>query len=111
MLHELKHLGDILNAVKASPQAQAQVTPTPASGASGVQAFKPIHFGVWCNCCGKQNITGARYKCLFCKDTDMCEECEAKPNMHDPSHSFIKIKDTGAFNSLMEKKPQLFNAV
>lgn len=58
-----------------------------------------VHSGVSCNVCNKCNITGNRYKCFFCKDFDMCEECEAKPGGHDPSHVFLKIKDTVSFNA------------
>jgi hypothetical protein len=72
-------------------------------------APKQIHHSVFCNVCNKNNITGARYKCLFCKDFDMCEECEAKPvTMHDPSHVFVKIKDTQAFNAKMATRPSCF---
>lgn len=74
-------------------------------------SFKPTHVGVFCNVCSKNNIMGARYKCLFCKDFDMCEECEAKTiNGHDSSHVFIKIKDSNAFNSKMSTKPTLFTS-
>lgn len=72
---------------------------------------KPMHQGVFCNVCSRSNITGARFKCLFCKDFDMCEECEAKTQpMHDITHMFIKIKDTTAFLNKMAMKPTLFNA-
>lgn len=74
------------------------------------QTLKPTHTGVFCNVCNKQNITGFRYKCLFCKDFDMCEDCEAKTNFHDTTHSFIKIKDTNTFNAKIQMNTPLFNA-
>jgi len=76
---------------------------------AGIGKTKTVHFGVFCNSCGKQNITGVRYKCLFCNDMDLCEECEANSS-HDVTHNFIKIKDTKIFNDMIEKKTLLFNA-
>jgi len=71
--------------------------------------FKPVHNEVFCDICKKTNIQGIRYKCLFCKNFDMCEDCEAKNNLHDPYHVFIKIKDTATFHSVMAHKPLLFD--
>jgi len=68
------------------------------------------HNEVTCNGCMKQTIIGTRYKCLFCKDFDFCEDCE-KNMPHDPNHSFIKIKDTVVFNNLMIHGSPLFNQV
>ena len=101
ILQELKTLNERMKPTAMPP-------PTPI----GFMATPTTHMGVFCNCCNKQNITGARYKCLFCKDFDMCEECEARTfTTHDPSHFFVKIKDTNAFNNKMASKPPLFNAV
>lgn len=68
-----------------------------------VQQTKTVHNEVYCNGCGKQNITGARYKCLLCKNYDLCEDCESKPAHpnHDPMHMFVKIKDTASYNHVM----------
>jgi len=38
-----------------------------------------IHEGVKCDSCGKENITGIRYKCMECPNYDICESCMAKP--------------------------------
>ncbi len=75
-----------------------------------VPTAKPPHYGITCDICHKKDITGARYKCLFCKDFDMCEECEARPftASHDATHVFVKIKDTPAFFAVMAKNPALF---
>jgi hypothetical protein len=68
---------------------------------------KIIHNSVSCNGCMKPHIHGLRYKCVFCKDFDLCEECEVSTT-HSENHSFIKIKDTEKFNN-MTKISQLFN--
>lgn len=62
-----------------------------------------IHSGISCDVCFKQNIVGNRYKCFFCKDFDLCKECEkikeTLPNngAHTKNHSFIKIENTETF--------------
>lgn len=66
---------------------------------------KHVHSGVHCDACKTMNIQGCRFKCLFCKDYDLCETCECNHSMyHDPSHSFIKIKDTINFNTMIQVK-------
>lgn len=102
MLQELRQLVDIM---RNQPKQSASQT----NQQTGPFSAKSIHFGVWCNNCGKNNITGFRYKCLFCKDFDICEECECKPiQSHDAAHSFIRIKDSSIFTTLInEKRNQL----
>ncbi|KAF3893404.1 ZZ type zinc finger domain-containing protein [Trichophyton interdigitale] len=58
-----------------------------------------VHPGVYCDgrlCHGKFNnqyITGIRYKCVVCDDTDFCETCEADPNStHNSTHPLLKFK-------------------
>jgi next to BRCA1 gene 1 protein len=61
------------------------------------RAYKPTHRGIYCDgplCANyKGYITGDRYKCAVCHDTDFCASCEALPNNgHNASHPLIKIK-------------------
>lgn len=66
------------------------------------QAFgrQHVHFGICCDgplCCSPNSfpkyISGVRYKCTICHDTDFCANCEASPlNNHNPSHPLIKIR-------------------
>ena len=58
-----------------------------------------MHFGVYCDgpICGGLGhgicITGPRYKCAICPDTDFCANCEASPlNKHNATHPLIKLK-------------------
>lgn len=64
--------------------------------------FSPVHktrhFGIYCDgpLCSKNEatyITGVRYKCSICDDTDFCANCEAHPsNTHNQTHPMIKFK-------------------
>ncbi|KAL2816313.1 hypothetical protein BJX63DRAFT_420048 [Aspergillus granulosus] len=57
-----------------------------------------IHFGVFCDgplCKDKSMgfITGVRYKCSVCHDTDFCAKCEVHTsNMHNRTHPMIMFK-------------------
>jgi next to BRCA1 gene 1 protein len=59
-----------------------------------------IHTGICCDgplCTSSQSgpkyITGVRYKCAVCNDTDFCASCEASPaNNHNKTHPLIMFK-------------------
>lgn len=58
-----------------------------------------LHYGVVCDgalCASngvKHYISGDRYKCTVCPDTDFCASCEASPsNGHNKTHPLIKFK-------------------
>ncbi|KAI5299712.1 Cell differentiation protein RCD1 [Ascosphaera pollenicola] len=58
---------------------------------------EPVHKGILCDgpfCAHSQSyITGVRYKCTVCHDTDFCQVCEAHPsNRHNETHPLIKIR-------------------
>ncbi|EXJ85760.1 hypothetical protein A1O1_06128 [Capronia coronata CBS 617.96] len=58
---------------------------------------KQYHRGIYCDgplCTDHMAyITGDRYKCAVCHDTDFCAKCEALPNNgHNATHPLIKIK-------------------
>ena len=57
------------------------------------------HFGIYCDgdACNTDSdqsyITGVRYKCAVCNDTDFCAGCEASPaNHHNRTHPLIMFK-------------------
>lgn len=58
-----------------------------------------VHYGIFCDgalCKGQiapSYISGVRYKCAVCHDTDFCAKCEASPNnVHNHTHPLIKFK-------------------
>ncbi|KAK6599853.1 zz type zinc finger domain-containing protein [Botrytis cinerea] len=81
--------------------------PVSRSGARQ-QAIRVRHHGIFCDgplCKHKHHsedddgnispayITGDRYKCAVCHDTDFCAVCEASPsNSHNKTHPLIKFK-------------------
>ncbi|APA11930.1 hypothetical protein SS1G_05467 [Sclerotinia sclerotiorum 1980 UF-70] len=65
------------------------------------QVAKARHHGIFCDgpLCNRNGssanayITGDRYKCAVCHDTDFCACCEASPsNPHNKTHPLIKFK-------------------
>jgi hypothetical protein len=65
---------------------------------------KNIHLGIHCNGCGRNPLTGIRYKCLMCPNFNFCEICESNYNssesnvVHDTKHFFVKIRNTDIYN-------------
>lgn len=61
---------------------------------------RSVHAGICCDgpLCntsrtGSKYITGVRYKCAVCNDTDFCASCEASPaNNHNKTHPLIMFK-------------------
>ncbi len=64
------------------------------------QPDRVVHYGIWCDgplCTSSSGnspfITGDRYKCVVCNNTDFCANCEASPALtHNKTHPLIKFK-------------------
>jgi len=56
------------------------------------------HWKVRCDSCLTSPIKGARFKCLKCKDFDLCGQCESF-GKHDPTHPMLKFQ-RNAYSSL-----------
>lgn len=52
---------------------------------------KIIHSNIVCNECKMSPIVGSRFKCLNCKDYDLCQNCYDKKNFVHPYHQFQEI--------------------
>lgn len=68
-----------------------------ANAAARAYVTKSRHFGIYCDgplcVANSSHITGDRYKCAVCHDTDFCASCEASPsNLHNKTHPLIKFK-------------------
>ena len=50
-----------------------------------------MHTGISCSGCGANTIEGIRYKCVYCKDFDYCEECEEKKG-YIHAHPLYKLR-------------------
>lgn len=74
-----------------------------------------VHFGIFCDgpLCKSLSrstyITGVRYKCSVCYDTDFCAKCEALPtNFHNRTHPMVMLKTpvrNVTISTLQEDKP------
>lgn len=64
-----------------------------------VRSFRPRHSAT-CDICDK-SVFGTRYKCLSCKDWDVCEECiNQVTDKHDASHEYAKMELPGSVATL-----------
>ena len=83
-------LAGLNNAVIASVVTDGDKTASRASPS----APRYHHQGVVCDGCNS-NVVGVRYKCANCADYDLCESCEAKGDVHDANHVFLKMVRPG----------------
>lgn len=87
----VSHFDEALN-LKSEPQAEAKAE------------RKNVHYHVTCDVCQKTNLVGKRYKCLVCKNFDICEECEAKEAHADhPMIRCNKQENTWAMEKVAKK--------
>lgn len=106
ILEEIKKLSYQLN--------NSNVTSIATANSNIFSKTNYIHSGITCDACFKNGFSGIRYKCLFCKDYDLCEECEKKKETlsysgsHNITHSFIKIENTETFLNIMSTVPNAF---
>lgn len=61
-----------------------------------------VEHGVKCSKC-EESIKGIRYKCLQCKNFNLCENCEG-PDAHLESHAFLKLYRTNQKCTARKKK-------
>ena len=73
-----------------SQQEQPQQQPQPQPQQQGV-----VHQGVVCDGCSGP-IYGTRYKCLVCRDYDLCSSCEGKGTHVE--HNMVSITDPHSYN-------------
>lgn len=67
-----------------------------------------------CDSCDKA-IIGTRYKCLNCKDFDLCQKCEKNSlNIHNKNHTFLEIlypinnmNSKFPFSVFIDEKPKI----
>lgn len=86
--------------IKTADQSHPQHRFVPIYGPISESAFsQDVHYGIYCDgplCRTKPSasyITGVRYKCAVCHDTDFCAACEALPtNPHNQTHPLIKFR-------------------
>jgi len=78
---------------------KASSTPAAAGSASAAGEEKPasfpahadgdeVHYRVACDACGMRPVTGPCYRCMACKNYDLCEACYAWVEDAHPGHTF-----------------------
>ena len=116
ILNEIKKLANVLttNNTTNTTNTNTNNTNVNSSLGYGYNYDQTEHKDIHCNSCSKKNINGNRYKCLFCKDYDLCQECEAlnivvyNHATHTREHSMIKIKNTMVFNTMLNSVSNAF---
>ena len=58
-----------------------------------------IHYGIKCNICQKFPLVGIRYKCLQCKEYNLCEECEKIQGLNH-GHLLLKLRNNKQINMI-----------
>lgn len=95
-------LGGVHGGCQAVPPAAAAAAPAAAGD-------RPVHQGFICDGCNASPIVGVRYKCANCPNYDLCEVCEAKGNIHDANHVFLKINRPTAVPLFRAVLPNLYD--
>lgn len=75
-----------LNMDTARRRHQGQIGSRYLPGGTGTR-----HVGVICDGCGAQDFSGVRYRCLRCRDYDLCSVCHSQRGVMHPSHPFEAI--------------------
>ena len=58
------------------------------------------HINTTCDGCFKSPIIGDRYKCMFCPNIDLCQNCQSSTShLHDSEHPLIRIRDSSLYAS------------
>mmetsp|Transcript_47279 Transcript_47279/g.132031 ORF Transcript_47279/g.132031 Transcript_47279/m.132031 type:complete len:328 (-) Transcript_47279:123-1106(-) len=52
----------------------------------------PRHIGVTCDGCHARDFVGVRYRCLQCRDFDLCTTCHSRRAELHPEHEFEEIR-------------------
>lgn len=110
---ETKIMNSIQESKLAIMEELKRMNTLPSSIPSSKNTY--IHTGITCDRCRKVSFSGDRYKCLFCKDFDLCEDCEKIKHVmitnigaHTKDHSFIKIENTESFLKMMSSVSNAF---
>ncbi|RGB22505.1 hypothetical protein C1646_55272 [Rhizophagus diaphanus] len=64
--------------------------PTPHSDTSSRAPKFAVHHGIVCDNCNK-TIHGMRWKCTFCQNYDLCQDCKSNIHDHPNNHMFQPI--------------------
>jgi len=91
-----KKIEESHNRIKEEQEENDQIKNKNLQSIKQNQQPKLIHEGYKCNLCNKTPIIGLRYKCTFCYDFNLCENCyndilQNKKSHYNNNHKFIKI--------------------
>lgn len=67
--------------------------------------IRTVHHNIRCDGCTADPIVGKRFKCLVCPDFDLCEKCEARPNVHN--HPMLRV-NTHTEGALLRNAGRVF---
>ena len=69
-----------------------------------IDPLKECHKHIHCNGCESYPVLGKRFKCIICKDCDLCESCLNDGMRSDdcqPDHEYMRRFSNGNANNLI----------
>lgn len=83
---------------KPDPQTERNVQPSLKHVQRFTSVDDPTHQGVSCDICGCKPLVGVRFKCLVCKDYDLCSCC-VKKEIHNSEHEMMASSNPHVFDA------------
>ena len=83
---------------KQDPQTEQNVQPSWKHIKCSTCVDDPPHQGVSCDICGSKPLVGVRFKCLVCKDYDLCSCC-VKKGIHSSEHEMMASSNPHVFDT------------
>ncbi|KAF8491539.1 hypothetical protein JB92DRAFT_3006024 [Gautieria morchelliformis] len=93
---DVMHRGYICAQTTLDPEVTIQAPQNPSDGEWDFH-------DVPCRGCKKDRIRGTRWKCLQCKDYDLCDSCHSS-KAHPPDHKMFELEDPEQADGVIDEQ-------